>query len=612
MEHELIIRSVIVTLVAGSLSIVLADRFRFPAIIFYFFAGISLGPYGLGLIRPASLGNGLNILITIFVGIILFEGGLSLNISRLKTIRHYLTRHILLTIAITMSLSWLAARYIAGLPPEIALVFASLTIVTGPTVTKPILRHLSIRRNVKTFLNGEAVIIDAMGAVLAIAVIEYFVSQELLGISILGFLLSIIIGVGVGVVSGLSVKFLLTKRLLFPVHSRSIFTLGMVFFVFYISETLSSESGLMSVAVFGIVLSTIDYKDKEKLLSFKEQITQIVISFLFILLSAHFNITKLSEQILAGMLVVAVIIAARFPAAFISTIGGTFSLRERLFIGWLGPRGIIAISVASIAVIKLKSAGMKNTEILEILIFMLISVTVLLQGMSAGFVARRLRILVEGDRSIIILGINPTTLGMAQRWQKYQNDVLFVDSNLSKCMIAQKEGFSYIHGNGLAPDTLSGIEVDNYTSALASTPNNEVNVLFCRFIKETYGVSKLYVILAEKAGEELAGIIESEGIKTACIGIQKDRAASFFSVIKEYFSVKKPTIREITVSSETFIQNKPGEYPVPENIFILFVVRNGNNCYVYNDSLKLQKNDILHVIINDEAALQQLDVFTQA
>lgn len=611
MEHELIIRSVIITLVAGSLSIALSDRFRFPAIILYFFAGISLGPYGLDLIRPDSLGNGLNILITIFVAIILFEGGLSLNISRLKTIGRYLTRHILLTIVITISLSWLAAHYIAGLPPDIALVFATLTIVTGPTVIKPILRHLSVRRNVKTFLNGEAVIIDAVGAVLAITVIEYLVSHKLLGISILGFLFSIIIGISVGVISGLLVKFMLTRRLLFPVHSRSIFTLGMVFFVFYVSEMLSSESGLMSVAVFGIVLSTINYKDKEKLLTFKEQITQIVISFLFILLSANFNISKLSEQMLAGMLVVAIIIAARFPAAYISTIGGTFSPGERLFIGWLGPRGIIAISVASIAVIKLESAGMENTDIIEILIFLLISVTVLLQGMSAGFAARKLRILVEGDRNIIILGINPTTLAMARQWQKYQNDVLLIDSNLSKCMIAQKEGFSFVHGNGLAPDTFSGIEVDNYTSVLAASPNNEVNVLFCRFIKETYGVSKLYVILAEKAGEELSEIIESEGIKTACIGLHKDSSAFLFTAIREYFSVKKPNIREITVNSPTFLQNKPGNYPVPEKIFVLFVARNGNDCFVYHDGFKLEKDDILHVIINNENGLQELEVFTQ-
>ncbi len=611
MEHDIIIRTVVITLISGASCIVISDRFKFPVIILYFVCGISLGPYGIGLIRPGSLGDGLNILITLFVSIILFEGGLSLNISRLKSIKLYLTRQIVLTIAITMTASWFAAAHIAGLPWNIALIFASLTVVTGPTVIKPIIRYLPLRRHVKTFLNGEAVIIDAVGAVLAIAMIEYFVSQQVLGLTILGFILSIFIGIATGAVFGFSVKMLLIKTPAVPIHSRSIFILGMLFLVFYISELLSSESGLMAVAVFGIVLSTIDYQDKERLLSFKEQISRIVISFLFILLSAKFNITRLSEEMLAGLLVVSIIIAARFPAVFTSTIGGSFSLKERFFMSWVGPRGIIALSVASIAGIKLKSAGMANTEIIEILIFILISATVLLQGMSAKLMARKLDILIQGDKNIIILGINPTTIGMALKWQKYQNDVLFIDSNISNCMLAQKEGFQYIHGNGLAPDTFSGIEIDNYSSVLAASANNEINVLFCRFLKENYGVTNLYVILTEKASEELAEIIRSQGIKMACIGLRAARSVSFFTIVKEYFSVKKPIIKEITIKNAAFLQSKSGEYDVPEGIFILFIVRNLKNCYVYHDGLKLNMDDTLYIVIKNEIQSNQLDALTK-
>ncbi len=393
-------------------------------------------------------------------------------------------------------------------------------------------------------------------------------SRQVPGLTVIGFLLSIITGIAVGALSGFAVKFLLNRTSAVPAASRSIFTLGLVFCVFFISEKLSSESGLMAVAVFGIVLSTIGYREKEKLLSFKEQISRIVISLLFILLSAHFNITLLSEEIMAGLAVVGIIVMARFPTVFASTAGGMFTMKERLFMAWIGPRGIIALSVASIAAIKLKSAGVHGTEIIEILIFLLISATVLLQGLSAAAVARKLDILVSGDKNIIILGINPTTLGMALYWQKYQNEVLFVDSNLTKCRLAEKEGFPYVHGNGLSADTFSGFEVDNYSSVLAASPNNEINVLFCRFLKETYGLSRLYVILAEKAGEELAEIIRSEEIKTACIGLQGTRSGSFINAIREYFSTKNPVIKETTVTSEAFVRNNPGEYPIPENIFI--------------------------------------------
>lgn len=610
MESDVIIRTIIITIIGGSLSIVISDRFKFPAIILFFLCGTALGPYGLGLIRPGSLGGGLNILITLFVSIILFEGGLSLNISRLKSIRVHLTRQILLTIAMTMTASWLAAVYIAGLRSDLALIFASLTVVTGPTVIKPVIRYLPLRKCVKTFLNGEAVIIDAVGAVLAIAIIEYFVSQHELGTTILGFILSIFIGIIIGTVSGLLVKLLLLKTPSVPAASRSIFTLGMIFLVFYVSESLSSESGLMAVAGFGLVLSTIGYKDKEKLLSFKEQISKIVISLLFILLSAHFNISRLSEELLPGLAVIGIIIAARFPAVFFSTAGGMFTARERLFIGWIGPRGIIALSVASIAMIKLKSAGVNNTEIIEILLFMLISITVLFQGSSAGLISRTLDILITGDKSIIILGINPTTIGMAQHWQKYQNDVLFIDSNISNCKLAEKEGFSYIHGNGLTPESFSGIDVDDYSSVLAASANNEINVLFCRFLKETYGIRNLYVILTEKAGEELSEIIRSEGINTACIGLRTPKSLSFFSAIKEYFSTKRPVIEEISINSDSFLANNPGEYPIPETIFILFVIRNKKNCHIYYEGFKLEKNDTLCIIINDVFHSEQIAIFT--
>ncbi|MBP7736489.1 MAG: sodium:proton antiporter [Spirochaetes bacterium] len=590
---------------------VISDRFKFPAIILFFICGIALGPYGIGLIRPESLGGGLTILITLFVSIILFEGGLSLNISRLRTIQIYLARQIVLTIAVTMTLSWIAAVYIAGLRFDLALIFASLTIVTGPTVIKPIIRFIPLRKDVKTFLNGEAVIIDAVGAILAIAMIEYFVSQQVLGLTILGFILSIFTGVAIGVISGLLVKVLLMKTPAVPEHSRSIFILGIVFLVFYIAESISSESGLMAVAVFGLVLSTIGYRDKEKLLSFKEQISRIVISLLFILLSAHFNISLLSEELLPGLAVVGIIIAARFPTIFASTAGGAFSIRERLFMGWVGPRGIIALSVASIAIIKLKTAGLHNTEIIEILIFMLISITVLLQGLSAGVAARKLDILITGDKNIIILGINPTTIGMALKWREYQNDVIFIDSNLSNCLLAGKEGFSYIHGNGLAPDTFTGIDVDDYSSVLAASPNNEINVLFCRFLKDSYGVKNLYVILTEKAGEELSDIIRSEGIKTACACLRASRSASFFNIIKEYFTTKKPVIREVSLTNEAFLQNNPGEYPIPENIFILFIIRNRKNCHVYHEGLQLEKNDTLCIVMNDASTTAQLSVFME-
>ena len=508
MEANVTFQTIFVSIAAGAFAITISDRFKFPSIVLYLALGIILGPHFLDIISPKdAFGNGLSMLIVVFVSIILFEGGLSLDLQSLKLLKKSITKQLIFGIIITMGVAWLASYFIFGLSTELALVFSSLTVVTGPTVIMPIIKRINLNPKVKCFLSGESVLIDAIGAILAIVVLQFVIKQELLRYSVTDFALSVSVGLMVGLSFGVVSKYLLKISNLINGKNFSIFILGLVFLCYFLAEMLSKEAGIMSVAIFGLIMSTIKYRIKEKLLNFKDKLSRVTISILFILLAAGFNLNDLFNYWLEGCIVVILIILARFIVVFLSTRKNDFNIREKLFLGWVGPRGIIALSVASIAVIQLQSIGNKDARLIEILIFLLISITVIMQGLSAKFVAKKLKILVEGDGDIIILGVNNLTLSISKVWRQLDEDVLFIDSYEANCKMAEKEGFKVLHGNCLDPSLYEDIDLGYYRTVLSATTNSGINTLFCRFCKENYGIKNLYSTITEEANKVLFDII---------------------------------------------------------------------------------------------------------
>ncbi len=606
MVEGAIIHTIVFSLILGLAGIVLSDKFKIPGILFFFAMGIISGPEFAGILNPQSLGNGLSIMITVFVIIILFEGGFSLNINQIRSLKSVLIKEITLSVIVMAGVGFLSARYIAGLPWEISLIFASLVIVTGPTVIKPVIRHIAISNKVKNFLNAEAVLIDAVGAILAIVILEFVITRHEIILSIAGFAGSLVMGAISGIIFGFFTRYLICRTKIIPRASKSFFVLGFVFLGYITSEAFVKESGLLTVVIMGIILSTMNYRDKESILNFKEQITRIVISILFVLLSANFNIRHISLYLTEGLIVVFIIIIARFPVIFLSTGKEDFSVKEKFFIAWLGPRGIIALSVASIAAIKLKSSGIEKAYTLEILIFMLISVTVILQGLSAKWLAVKLKILLEGDMNIIILGVNNISLMVAEKWRNDKTTVLFVDSSRKNCRVAEQKGFACREGNALDRATYIGIEMDDFTSVLAASDNNEINVLFCNFIKDTFGIKNLYTVLNEKANEELSQIIHNENIKLA-FGTRNSSDENlswegFLSRLKDLFSLKKETLKWFTITNKNFIKNNNLKTSLPEGLTIFIVLRNRTDRYIYHTSFELHLNDEICVMVSPENA----------
>ncbi len=607
MIPELVLQTIFLTIAFGTVSHAIAERLNFPGIVLYLLIGIILGPHILGLIAPQeTLGAGLNVIIMVFVSIILFEGGLSLDIRALQRLQKSINRQILFGILITMLVAWAACYFILGMSWELALIFGSLAVVTGPTVIAPIIRRIPLNAKVKCLLNGEAILIDAVGAILAIVVLGFVIEGEVfrIGHSALEFGLSILVGVAVGVVFGFGTKFLFSMENLLDVPTRSIFVLGLVFAAFFLAEWINPESGIMAVAVFGLVLSTLPHRVKEQLLHFKDQLSRITISILFILLAATFEISLLKTMWVQGLLIVGLIMLARFLVVFISTSRRDFSVKEQFFMGWVGPRGIIAISMASIAGIRLHEHQFDQAGQIEILMFMLIGITVLGQGLSARWLAHKLKILVSGDGDLVILGVNKLTLAIARVWRELKYEVLLIDSMEENCKLAEKEGFHVLHGNALDPMLFEGLELTYYNTVLAASKNDEINALFCRFCREHFGIKNVFAAFTERANQELASIIETEHINFAFgkPSESKNPRQGFLTDLLRLFSTRKQVIEHFQVKHESWIDKSLGQLPLPEKALILCLVRDGKTTYVYHNELKLRLNDEIYVSMDESEA----------
>ena len=334
---------------AGVLAQSLARHLRVPGIVLLLLAGASLGPDGLGVIQPRALGKGLMGAVDLAVAVILFEGGLNLEISRLRreqaAIRRLVTWGALLTavagaIAVSLVFSWGVVT---------SLLFGTLVVVTGPTVIGPIVQQLRLRPRVATVLEAEGVLIDPVGAILAVLMLEVALAPggETLAESVTDLLLRIGFGAGAGAVAGFAMALLLRVRRIVPEGFGNIFVLSSVLLLAAGCDVVVSESGIMAVVIAGVVVGNMRTRYDRDLREFKDQLTVLLIGLLFVMLAADVRYEQVVGLGLAGLAVVATLVLIVRPlGVWLSTLGSDLSVRERLFISWVAPRGIIAAAIA--------------------------------------------------------------------------------------------------------------------------------------------------------------------------------------------------------------------------------------------------------------------------
>ncbi|MCA8959657.1 MAG: cation:proton antiporter, partial [Planctomycetes bacterium] len=497
---------VAIALAVGVIAQSLARKLQLPGLLLLLVCGVALGPDGIGIITPDDLGDALPVLVGFAVAVILFEGGLNLNLSRLRREQRSIQMLISVGAAITMIGAAVAARYVMSWPWPVSWLFGSLVIVTGPTVIGPLLKRLKVKKSVATVLEAEGVLIDAVGAITAAIVLDVVRQEFDAAAGSLHFLGYLGAGIAVGLVGGAVLAIAFRRRHLVPEGLENIFVLAVALTLFHLSNRWVPESGIAAVTVAGILLGNVKTHVHRDLIEFKEQLTVMFIGMLFILLAADVRLSDIRALGWPGVLTVLILIFVVRPLTVgISTWGSNLSVEERLFIGWIGPRGIVAAAVASLFANQLTAhpdALLAQSALgLRALVFLVIAVTVAVSGLSGGVVARWLGLKRPTDSGWVILGANALARALGRRMVDGGDEVVFIDTNHESTTSAQEEGFRVVFGNGLDEKVLTRAEIDTRVGVIAMSPNSEVNLLFIQKVREQARPKSL--LLSTGAGTSL-------------------------------------------------------------------------------------------------------------
>ncbi len=495
----------------GVLAQTVARHVRVPSIVILLGVGVALGPDGFGWLVPRSLGDGLFALVSLGVAVILFEGGLGLDLQRLRAAALSVRRLVTWGALLTMGGAALAAALTLGWPAERALLFGALVIVTGPTVIRPILRTVPLPGRLATVLEAEGLLIDPIGAVIAAVTLQVVVAPTLdqLGAGAVGLLARLGFGTVAGLAIGFALAALLRMQRAIPEGLENLVTLGGALTGFVLCEATLTESGILAVTVAGIVVGNRAKGVASHLSEFQESLTLAVIGMLFVLLAADVRLADIRSLGLPAILtVVLVAFVVRPIVSLWCTRGSDLSLRERLFVAWLGPRGVVAAAVASLAAVVLEDLGIEGGREVRALVFLTIFSTVVVLGGAAPLVARLLRVRQPERDGVVVLGADEVGLTLAEVLRETSSQVIFADNNADHCREAARRGFEVVFGDASEPTTLERMHLERARAAIGLTTRPELNQLFVAQARDEYDVRDLYVAARRGSGNVSARLAQ--------------------------------------------------------------------------------------------------------
>lgn len=501
-------------IILGIIAQWVAWRLKLPAILPLILIGLLVGPLatlftddGLKLIEPIwngekglFPGDSLYYFVSLAISIILFEGGLTLKRSEIKNVGPVITKLITLGSVVTFFGAGLASHYIFGLTWQISFLFSALIIVTGPTVITPILRNIPLKKDISAVLKWEGILIDPIGALAAVLVFE-FISVGGGGAYTITALIEFGKIVLFGTTFGFTFAHALTiaiKKHFIPHYLMNVVSLSIVLLVFVMSDSFAHESGLLAVVVMGMVLGNINLPNLKELLYFKESLSVLLISILFILLSANINISDLEliyNWKTAGLFAV-IAFVIRPIGVFLSAKGSRLKFNEKLFISWVGPRGIVAAGIASLFGSKLLAKGEPGAEYITPLVFMIVLGTVLLNATTARFFAKIIGVFLKSSEGILIVGASKFSRLLGSYLKENNRHVVLLDNNRANIDKARESGLEAFN-DSVYSDTLSdNIELNDVGFLLALTGNSEINSYAVDNLKDQFGENGAYRLIS--------------------------------------------------------------------------------------------------------------------
>lgn len=482
----------------------LASRLRLPAILLLLVVGFVVGPLmNHRWVNPdALMGDLLMPLVSLSVGLIMFEGGLTLKFRELDAIGSVVMRLISIGALITWGLSLLLARLALGWDWPLCALVGAILVVTGPTVILPLLRFLQPTRQVASALKWEGIMIDPVGALLALLVFETIHHglgehgaqwTQFPNHALMGFFWTLLIGGVVGSV-GAGLVYFFFKHHWVHEHQQTPFALMVAVSAFTLSNHFQHESGLLATTLMGVILANQSQVDVRHVLAFKENLVVLMISTLFIVLSARLELATFSALPVFGSLcfLLGLLLVVRPLTVWVSCLGSSLNQSERLFLSWMAPRGIVAAAVASVFSMRLVDAGMAEAAQLTPVVFMVIVGTVLVYGLTAGPVARWLGVSNPDPQGVLIAGAHTLGRSLGKVLKESGFRVLMVDNNPQNIHQARMDGLPVHFGSILGDHLEDDLDLAGIGRLIALTPNHRVNSLAALHFSELFGEREVY------------------------------------------------------------------------------------------------------------------------
>ena len=468
---------------------------RLPAILFLLLCGMIVGPVT-GLLKPDDLFADLLFpIVSLSVAVILFEGSLTLKLDEIRGLGSVVRNLITVGALITWLITAVATHILIGFPYELSFLFGAVVVVTGPTVIMPILRTVRPNAKIANILRWEGIVIDPLGALLAVLVFDFIISSQpghALESILLVFGRIVLVGTMLGALAAFFLGYILRRHLI-PEYLRNVLSLTLVFAVYAGADHLAHESGLLSVTVMGMVLANLKNTDIDDILDFKESLSVLLISGLFIILAARVEFYQFKVIGWHALSILAVMmLLARPLAVWVSTFRSDLKPAEKLLLSWIGPRGIVAAAVASLFAIRLEAEGYPEASLLVPLTFFIIIGTVILQSATAKYFAHWLGVREPPPTGLLIVGSGNVARAIGRALQESGLNVILADSNWENTSQARMDGLSTYFGNPTSEHADRNLNLTGIGKMLAMTGNANQNTLASLRFKSEFGVQNIF------------------------------------------------------------------------------------------------------------------------
>ena len=591
-------------IILGILAQWFAWKFKIPAILPLILIGLFVGPIAAEFITDDGSkwiepiwngkkglfpGDGLYYFVSLAISIILFEGGLTLKRDEIKNVGPSITKLITVGSAVTFFGAGILTHYLFQLSWEISFLFSGLIIVTGPTVITPILRNIPLKKDVSAVLKWEGILIDPIGALVAVLVFEFISVGGDSGFTktaLTEFGKILLFGTSFGFTFAHALAFIINKKLV-PHYLLNVVSLSTVLLVFVESEIFAHESGLLAVVVMGMVLGNGKLKNLKELLYFKESLSVLLISILFILLAANINIDDLMllYNWKTAVLFFLVVLVIRPLAVFISTYKSKLKINEKLFISWVGPRGIVAAGIASLFGSKLLKQGVDGAEYITPLVFMIVLGTVLLNATTARIFAKIVGVFLSSSEGILIVGASPASRLIATYLKQNNRRVVLIDSNPNHIKKAQELDLEAIEASVYDDDLSENIELNDIGYLMSLTGSSVIN---------EFALSKFTKNFGEQGAFRL---ISSEEMKNK----ENNPTIGLFSHTDDYINLSEvvrdfPNINEVEVTSKEDYIAKIKKLNATITSIPVFVKSSDEKIHIissFSENMMVEKGNIL-------------------